>query len=357
MSDKEIKRFELTGVGPRPDWWLVRPDEIISQCENVKIGKSSVEATTPMGFPVYRVVYNDFQGTGNRVNWISALGCPNPDVFSRNEVQTVMISGGIHGCEIEGVVLIENLMSLLETGVDLRGKARPELVELASKYRFVLFPCVNMDGRAISPDHRINASEDECRRAGGGIWGDGSTVVWPQMKEYFPLPIDEVIYKGGYPNSEGYNIQLDGVPGNGKTAEAGAILRSAAEKQVDFFLNLHSQPGGELSFVTSPSVCSYPYQIEVANDLRVICGKALTTLGYENPYEDGCNLPLSTRIDINNAVQMCSGASAITFEFSARLQTSFDRILETGYVLLETVLKYGLQKPFCDRKNWHALNK
>lgn len=357
LSDGEVKRFELSGVGPRPDWWFVRPDEIKAQCEKIKKGVCTVEATTPMGFPVHRVVYNDFETTGNTVNWISAVGCRNPELFSNADIQTVMITGGIHGCEIEGVVLIENLISLLETGVDLRGEKRPELLELVSKYRLVLFPCVNMDGRAISPDHRINAVEDECRQAGGGIWSDGSTIVWPQMKEHFPLPLDKVIYKGGYPNSEGYNIQLDGAPGNVKTAEAEAILKTAAEKKVDMFLNLHSQPGSPLSFITEPSVCSYPYQIEVTNELRVLCSGALTVLGYKNPFGENSKLECSTRIDINTAVQMCCGAAAATFEFAAREPGSFERILETGYVMLETVLKYGLSKPFCDRKNWHTLNK
>ena len=348
-----IKRFGMTGVSPRPDWWLIRPDEIEIQCQKITKGKYTVEATTPLNFPVCRVVYNDFESSGNVVNWISAVGTRNPELFSNSEKQTVMICGGIHGCEVEGVILILNLISLIESGVDLRGKANPLLLELASKYRLVLFPCVNMDGRAISPDHRINADINECRRAGGGWWKNGDTIVWPQMKEYFPLPLDKVEYPGGYPNSQGYNIQLDGAPGNIKTAEAAALLRTAEEKTVDLFINLHSQPGSSKNYVTAPSVCSYPSQIAITKELAGLCADALHSKGYDS----GAETNTSVRIDINNAVQFCSGAATVTFEFAAREAGSFDRILETGYVMLETVLAYGLEKPFCDRANWIMNNK
>ena len=349
----DIKRFEMTGVVPRPDWWLVRPEEIEAQCKKITRGECIQAVLTPMGFPVYRAVYNDFVDAGNTVNWISAVGTRTPELFSNAEKQTVMICGGIHGCEVEGVILVLNLISLLENGVDLRGKERPELLELVSNYRLVLFPCVNMDGRAISPDHRINADIDECRRAGGGWWNDGTIIIWPQMKEHFPLPLDEVGYPGGYPNSEGYNIQLDGAPGNLKTAEAAAVLRAAEEKRVDLFINLHSQPGSPKTFVTSPSICSYPSQIAVTLELAKLCADALSAGGYDT----GTELHTSPRIDINNAVQFCSGAAAATVEFAAREAGSFDSVLEKAYIILETMLAYGLKKPFCDRKNWLVNNK
>ena len=230
----DIKRYEIAGLANRPAWWRVRVNEIESFCGAIKNGKCTVEARTPWDLPVFQVVYNDYPDSSNIVNWMSVVSTRTPDLFGNKEgsPQTVMISGGIHGAEIEGVILVLNLISLLETGVDLRGKPNDRLVELAKKYRLVLFPCVNMDGRAVSPDHRIGASIEECRRAGEGFWTNGNVIRWPEMKEYFPLPLERVAHTGGYCNSEGYNIMHDGTPGNVKTQEA---LAAAARKYNDSF--------------------------------------------------------------------------------------------------------------------------
>ncbi|MBR7104316.1 MAG: hypothetical protein IKC65_05185 [Lentisphaeria bacterium] len=348
-------RFELTGVVERPSWWLVRPEEIKNICQNTVKGKCSCEALTPAGLEVFQVVYNDYEHTGNKLNWISAVGCPHPEIFGRkgDQPQTVLLCGGIHGCEAEGTVLLLNLISLLETGLDLRGKERPRLLELCEKFRLVLFPCVNMDGRAISPDHRLNADVEECRRAGGGWWKNGETIRWPGIKEYFPLPLSEVGYPGGYPNSEGYNIQLDGAPGNIKTREAAALLRAAGEKCVDLFVNLHSQPEGPGPGLMAPSVVNPPQVIEVEKELVLRCGRAMhAQLGY--PWDESGGVMTSVRLDINNCVTFASGAPTLTIEFPARLGKSFDNLLETGYLYLETILSYGTEKLFCDRAKWKA---
>jgi hypothetical protein len=39
----------------------------------------------------------------------------------------------------------------------------------------------------------------------------------------------------------------------------------------------------------------------------------------------------------------------LTLEFPARLSNSFDQILMSGYVVLETILRYGLANGFVDR--------
>ena len=145
---------------------------------------------------------------------------------------------------------------------------------------------------------------------------------------------------------------LDAVPGNLKTKEAEAVLRAAEEKKADLFINLHSQPNVNYTFVTVPSACCYPSQIKVTHDLARLCCNALKSLGDE--YEPGTSV--SARIDINASVQFCSGAAGAIVEFAAR-EGSFDRILETGYVVLETMLRYGMEKPYCDRKNWLANNQ
>ena len=35
-----FERLEISGIAPRPDWWLVRPNEIVDFCK--KTGQGSV---------------------------------------------------------------------------------------------------------------------------------------------------------------------------------------------------------------------------------------------------------------------------------------------------------------------------
>ena len=115
----EMKRYELKGVGPRPDWWLVRPDEIERVCRSAVKGKCTQEAVTPAGFPVFRLVYGDYTGSGSATNWSSALGSRNPACFGRQEgePQTIMMLGGIGGVAmLVAAISITNtmLMSIYE---------------------------------------------------------------------------------------------------------------------------------------------------------------------------------------------------------------------------------------------------
>ena len=114
----KYQRYEIAGLVERPSWWKVRVEEIEEFCKSIKKGKCTVEAKTPLDYPVYQVVYNDYPDSSNKVNWMSVISAMTPDIFGNKEgsPQTIMISGGIHGAEIEGVILVLNLISLLETG-------------------------------------------------------------------------------------------------------------------------------------------------------------------------------------------------------------------------------------------------
>ena len=214
-----VCRFEpyvIDNLEPRPDFWKVRPSEIISICENVEVGRSEIIATTPLGYPVYAVFYGDFNEEAPQTNWsagnssstrVAYLG----DVSSRP--QTIMFAAGIHGSEPECVAAAVNMISLLETGKDLKGETDNDFLHLA----YEVF-------RACSQ----------------GVWKDGTLVEWKGSKMYFPLPLDKVSFPGGYPNGDGYNIQHDVTPGDMRTEEAKALCRLMSRWRVDCFLNGHS---------------------------------------------------------------------------------------------------------------------
>ena len=61
IQPTRFKPFEVPGLKPRPDFWKVRPAEIIELCESAtKCSRKEVICHTPLGYPVYALFYGDF---------------------------------------------------------------------------------------------------------------------------------------------------------------------------------------------------------------------------------------------------------------------------------------------------------
>ena len=68
------------------------------------------------------------------------------------EKKVYLAMASIHGGELEGIVGLVNLVSVLETGKDLRGRPWPGIVAAAGRIdRLIVIPIVNVDGRARVP--------------------------------------------------------------------------------------------------------------------------------------------------------------------------------------------------------------
>ena len=335
-------RREYAGALPRPDWWLVRPDEIIALCENVKKGKSEIVAHTPGGFPVYAVTYGEERPAAREINWPSATGSPRPELYAQSGKQCLMIVAGIHGEEAEGVITVLDLMHIMETGNDLRGFPQPELAALAENFRLVLMPCVNMDGRAISPDCYLGTTNDEFRRVVSTLLKDGTRLHWPALKEYFPMPMDQVAELGTYYNSEGYNIMHDAAPGNLRTEEAKGILRTAHRERIDFFLNMHSD--GTEHFSLSDSL---HYSVNKATYIAV--SKEWMKLRGHDPEVILGGFSMQT--DINCAVELATGAPAVTYEHGLKAEgATHASLLDEGLSVVEALFRYGKDHVLADRR-------
>ena len=346
---KKIKFAPLTipGLEPRPNWWRVRVGEIIEQCRSIKKGKVKIIANTPAGFPVYAIFYGDFQDVLPQTNWSAGASSGSlSSYFKRKELpQTVLFCAGFHGAEAESVAAAVNLLQMLETGKDFRGKSDKKLLTLLKHYRLIVVPCVNMDGRAISPDHLRKASDHDFRYASQGAWLDGSLVGWQGSKEYFPLPLEKVSFPGGYPNSEGYNIMHDASPGNIKTVEARAILQLCERYSVDLLLNGHScefEP-----FMIPASAIGYPALVKRGELISEKVNQALTN---EN-LRKATTQPVKAGnvLNFNTVASLTSGALALTLECSVSLNFSFEELMKPNFVMLKTILEDGFDKPFVDR--------
>ena len=200
IQPTRFKPIEISGLAPRPDFWKVRPQEIMDLCARAsKCSHKEIIAHTPLGYPVYALFYGypvyalfygDFNDAPPQTNWSAGSSSTTWKNYMGNPPpakQTFLFVAGIHGAEPECVAGAMNLIQLLETGADFRGRTYPGLADLIAKYRFIVVPCANMDGRAISPDHLHGLAWQDFRAASQGTWKDGSLIGWRGSKSWFPL--------------------------------------------------------------------------------------------------------------------------------------------------------------------------
>ena len=61
IKPTRFKPIEIPGLAPRPDFWKVRPQEIMDLCARAtKCSRKEIIAHTPLGYPVYALFYGDF---------------------------------------------------------------------------------------------------------------------------------------------------------------------------------------------------------------------------------------------------------------------------------------------------------
>lgn len=349
----------LPYLEPRPDFWRVRPAEIEQLCRSVQKGRAEIITRTPAGRPVYAVFYGDFTEEPPQTNWSAGSSSTTWKSYvggAPQDRQTVLFCAGIHGAEAESVAAAVNLIQLLETGKDFRGKENAELCELVSHYRLIVVPCVNMDGRALSPDHLRGATFEDFRAASQGTWRDGSLIGWRGSKEHFPLPLDKVAYPGGYPNSEGINIMHDATPGDVRSPEARALLALVARWRVDLLLNGHSCEYAP--FIVPPAEVNYPQNLRRG----LACAEKVTCALAEAGLRPQPQLPMkaSKGVNLNTLATLSSGALALTLECSVSYDRpqnptrhySFDELMEPNFIMLKVMLKDGLEQPFVNRANF-----
>lgn len=344
------EKFVTAGYKPGPSWWKVNVKDIIASAEGARRGKLRKLAVTPLGFPMYALCYgfeND-ETVPSQTNWSSATASKKLESFYTRggKKQTFVYLAGVHATETEGICVSQHLISLLESGHDLRGREFPRLLELIQQYRFVIIPSGNMDGRSVSQDNVRNAVRADASKAGLGAWLDGTVNYWPECKQFFPMPMDKLSFPGGYTNSNGINIMHDATPGHIRSDEARAIIRLCEKEQADFMLNVHS--GGSDPCLLPLTLLNYPSNYERGNELTQVVHYGLHAAGLRK----NANSPTASKSCGLNLDQMCTfaaGTLAMTYESPYDEPTSYDDCCDMLLKTVELLLEDGLRKPFCDR--------
>lgn len=241
-----IRADYLVEADSIPNFWIGSVDEISRFLEtHVKKGALRIVGRSAGRRPIRAVFYGEPRQGRGTTTFSGSLGFGDfrayvgPD-FAR---KVYMALCGVHGGEFEGMVGAVNLISVLETGADLRGRQWPGLAAAAQSLdRIIVIPIANPDGRARVPlrmirhrgtDHTVHEYFNT------GAKPDGSIIGWPQCKQHIPLDFSTTQFPGGYPNDAGVNIQHDDFFG-ARQPETQALLDLAGAERPDLILNMHT---------------------------------------------------------------------------------------------------------------------
>jgi hypothetical protein len=229
-----------------PDFWVSGYNEVMDFLKKtVRKGVVEVIGTSAGGRPIKAVFYGkQRQGVGT-TTFSGSLGFGDVKAYRGpdHDKKVYMGMAAVHGGEFEGIVGMVNLISVIETGKDLRGTEWPEITSVVTKLdRIILIPIVNPDGRVRIP-LRMELYRDtdftvaEFLNTGGKA--DGTITGWPQIKEFIPMDFSLPGFPGGYPNDAGVNVQHDNFAGK-RQPETQALFDLTEREKPDVVINLHT---------------------------------------------------------------------------------------------------------------------
>lgn len=332
-----------------PDYFQVELEEIYACVHSVQRGTVREIAQSPQGYPVHAIIYGGDHTHVPTTNWSGYSGGGSPGSYvDEQRPQVIVLIAGCHGAEAEATAACVNIIYQLETGKDLRGHCDEEFNDLLKHYQLIIIPCLNPDGRHNSPKCHDHMSEEDALRACQGVWLDGSSVGYPNCKNYQPLPPDQVQTLGGYPNSDGYNIMHDATPGRIQTAEARGLLALVDEVQADLCLHLHGHRA--LADILPPSAGMYDLHRKRILDYRMRMMRELQAAGI--PTRDYATPdPAATwlcPINLASMTAMTSGALSPVFE-QPTLNQDFQIRIQTVFEITKLFMRHGQQEPFAPR--------
>lgn len=229
-----------------PEFWISTVGDVYAFLKKtVKKGELQVIGKSAGGRKLYAVFYGQPRQGNGTSTFSGSLGFGNVRAYRGPDHEKLVYLGisGVHGGEFEGIVGTVNLISIIETGKDLRGKEWPDITEAVSRLdRLILIPIANPDGRdrihiRMTIYRNTDATVTEYLNTGGKP--DGTITGWPQVKEFIPADFSIPGFPGGYPNDAGVNIQHDDFFGKPQP-ETRALFDLTALERPDLILNMHT---------------------------------------------------------------------------------------------------------------------
>ncbi|WP_127582566.1 M14 family zinc carboxypeptidase [Paenibacillus koleovorans] len=332
-------------------FWKSRLTDIDACLSGVARGKVRRLAVSAGGRDIHVVEYGEKEDFGRRANYGSACGAGNPEHYARkvkDAKPVLLIVGGVHGGELEGIVAVVNLIRLLETGEDYRGRRHDELVEHARRFRLLLIPCMNPDGRARLPvDTLIDVPHDEFVYYMQGTWKDGTLCSWPACKAVHPIK-DAADFLGSYFNDDGVNLMHDNFFAP-MARETAALLELVDEEAPDFTVQLHGGANTDIHLYPIYFLPPYVMRKQQAFNQQLADAYKMRGLPFAltdqlAPYGETYPAP---SFNLASAIHHACGGMSFTFESNMGLaapgtKLTPDEILDSHFVLFEEMFRFSL---------------
>jgi len=336
-----------------PDFWIGDVKDLPDRWQKLKLGKVSTIAASPGGRPIHLITYGQLEKVKHTANFNSAVGGWDQSAYmdkSARKKPVVYFVGPVHGQEVENLTGLVNLISVMETGKDLRGTDQSALRRLGQQCRLLIIPAGNPDGIARFKPRSLQAMlNEDLLFWGQGTFSDGSFCNWPQCKRQHPMKGGNVGFLGCYFNDAGINPMHDEFF-DPMGPEAPAILRVAKEEGPDLAVSLHScefAPG-----VYRPTYVTTEVQKSVLSLARkyypLLTRRALPHARPFTVQPEGGDRPKP--FNLTSALYHISGATAFTFECPHGMvgknfcTVSLEQILDIQLLLYEAMLEFALEQ-------------
>lgn len=333
-----------------PLYWKSSLEEIDEIVKGISKGKALVLGKSAGGRDIYKVEYGAQNDFARRANYNSACGARDISCYKDKKAvkPCIMLIGGIHGNECEGIAALLNLISILETGSDIAGNKNSDFDKIEEKIHLIIIPCANPDGRARVPFKSfVGKNYEEFRYYSQGTWKDGSLCSWPDCKKVHPIK-DAVSFLGGYFNDDGVNLMHDNffLP---MAEETRLLMREADMAAPDFILLLH---GGDN---TQNCMMQPDYTPDFLKDeldrLSHLIKKACEKRGcryrvQENVRREGNYPPPS--FNLTSALHHVCGGLSVTYESNQGIADrdnalGFDEIYLTHLIMFKEIFEFYIR--------------
>jgi len=336
-----------------PPFWTGDVAGLPTRWKQLKRGHVDVIATSPGGRPLHLISYGQHEKVRHRANFNSAVGGRDPSAYmdkAARKKPVLYFVGPVHGHEVEGLTGLVNLIRIMETGCDLRGRDQSQLRQLGEQCRLLIVPAGNPDGIArFEPRAAYGMKPAPFQFWGMGTWSDNTIAIWPTSKLQHPRKGPEIGYMGCYFNDAGINPMHDEFLAP-MGPEAPAILKTAMREGPDLAVSLHSHESH--SVLLRPAYVPLEKQQEVI-DLAQQCYALFDDRGlpHGKPFtatsETG---DIPAPFNLVSALYHISGATAFTFECPHGIDdekachVTLDQILDIQLSLYEAMMRFALAK-------------
>ncbi len=347
-----------------PEFWIGDVKDLPGRWKKLTHGNVRVIAKSPGRRPLHLITYGTRERVRHQANFNSAVGGADLSAYMDKRARkkpVIYFVGPVHGHEVEGLTGLVNLVQVMETGRDLRGRDQSALRKLGRQCRLLIVPSGNPDGTArFEPRAVRGLSLDEFRFWGQGTGSDHTIAVWPTAKRQHPRIGKEIGWLGCYFNDRGINPMHDEFFAP-MGPEAPAILRVAVQEGPDLAVSLHSHGYGPM--IVLPTYVPIDVQreaFELAKRYDALLAKRRLPrwafLTRELNLTPQPELTAKTEegkrprpFNLISAIYHVSGATTLTHEcphgiaHEKACQVTFEQILDCELGLYEAMMRHALE--------------